>query len=126
MDGRQGACPGEVVTYTCTVIQGGSITWTVASVLVDTSVRFLATSPPDERQLSCSDSTSTVQCADLDYLANLTSVGTLDMNGLADMTSTFRFTARAAFNGRMVNCTGTTAAIIPPTANQVLNVIGEL
>jgi len=30
VDGRQAACPGEVVTYTCTMIQGAVITWTAA------------------------------------------------------------------------------------------------
>jgi len=79
VDGRQAACPREVVTYTCTVIQGAVITWTAAPVLVGTVVRFRSTSPPDEWQLSCGDTSSPVQCTDLDYQATLTSVDTLDM-----------------------------------------------
>ena len=124
VDGRQAACPGEVVTFTCTVIQGAIITWTAAPVLVSTTaVVFQSTTPSDDSR-SCSDSSSPVPCADLDYQATLTSVGTLDMNGIADMTSTFRFTARAELNGAVVQCSVVTATTTPP-ANQTLNVVGE-
>ena len=123
MDGRQAACPGEVVTYTCTVTQGGSITWTAAPVLVGIAVRFLTTEPSGS-SLSCSDPSSPVQCADLDYQATITSVGTLDMNGLADLTSTFRFTARAEINGTVVQCSAVTATSTP-SGTQTVNVAGE-
>ena len=122
VDGRQAACPGEVVTFTCIVIQGAAITWTAAPVLVGISVRFLATTSPGDRQLDCSP--STVRCADLDYRATLTSVGTLDMNGIADMTSTFRFTARAELNGTVVQCSAVTDPATP-SATQTLNIAGE-
>ena len=122
MDGRQAACPGEVVTYTCTVTQGGSITWTAAPVLVGIAVRFLTTEPSGSSR-SCSDPSSPVQCANLDYQANIASVGTLDMNGLADLTSTFRFTARAEINGTVVQCSAVTATSTP-SATQTLNVAG--
>ena len=120
VDGRR-ACPGEVVTYTCTVIQGGAITWTAAPVLVDqTAVVFLAATPSDNSR-SCPS--ATVQCADLDYQAAFTNVGPL-MNGAADMTSTFRFTARAELNGTTVQCSAVTATATPSTT-QTLNVAGE-
>ena len=86
------------------------------------SVRFLATSSPGDRQLDCSP--STVRCADLDYRATLTSVGTLDMNGAADMTSTFRLTARTELNVTVVQCSAVTATTTP-SATQTLNVAGE-
>jgi len=123
VDGRQAACPGEVVTYTCTVIQGAVITWTAAPVLVGTVVRFRSTSPPDEWQLSCSDTSSPVPCTDLDYQATLTSVGTLDMNGAANLTSTFRLTATAELNGTVVQCSAVTATTTPP-ATQTLVTVG--
>ena len=117
-----GCLPEEVVTFTCTVIQGAIITWTAAPVLVDpTAVVFQSTTPSDNSR-SCPS--ATVQCADLDYQATLTSVGALDMNGIADMTSTFRFTARAELNGTVVQCSAVTATTTPP-ANQTLNVVGE-
>ena len=123
MDGRLTACPGEVVTFTCTVPQGASITWTAAPVLVDnTLARFFDTDTPGESR-SCSG-TPSIQCADLDYLATLTNV-TNSMGNVADLTSTFRFTARAELNGTVVQCSGVTAAGTPPES-EVLNVSGEL
>jgi len=105
VDGRRAACPEEVVTYSCSVTGAFSITWTAASVLVDaTLLRFTPTTQPSERMRSCSDPSSPIQCAALDYQATLTSVGTLDMNGAADLTSTFRFTATAELNGTVVRC----------------------
>ena len=122
VDGRQAACPGEVVTYTCTVIQGASIGWTAAPVLVDsTLLRFLDTTPSGESR-SCSD-TSTVPCADLDYQATLTDVSN-EMTNVADLTSTFRFTARAELNGTVVQCSAVTAIATPP-ATQTHSVVGE-
>ena len=125
VDARQAACPEEVMTYTCTVTQAASITWTAAPVLVGTSVRFRSISPSDEWQLSCSDTSSPVQCADLDYQATLTSVGIVDMIGAADLMSTFRFTARAELNGTVVQCSTVNVPNAPPDS-QVLNVAGEL
>ena len=122
MDGRQAACPGEVVTYTCTVTQGAAVTWTAAPVLLGTAVRFLSIDPSGSSR-SCSDPSSPVQCADLDYQATITSVGTLDMNALADLTSTFMFTARAELNGTVVQCSALTATSTP-SAIQTLNSVG--
>jgi len=66
-----------MVTYTCTVIQGTIIGWTADPVLVDsTLLRFQDTSPSGESR-SCSD-TPSMQCADLDYLATLTNVTTVE------------------------------------------------
>ena len=65
-----------------------------------------------------------MQCAGFDFVATLTNVGTIDMNGAADLTSTFRFTARAGLNGTVVQCSGTTS---PSTPSESLNftVAGE-
>ena len=59
-----------------------------------------------------------MQCAGFDFVATLTNVGPRDMNGLADMTSTFRFTARVGLNQTVVQCSGTTS---PPTPSESLN-----
>ena len=111
LDGRQAACPGEVVTYTCNVTQGFLIGWGATPVLDAALVQF---APSDPRILGCSNVTA-IQCGDFDFQATLTSVGTVSMIGAADMTSTFRFTARAGLNGRVVECTGTTS---PPTPSE--------
>ena len=110
LNGREAACPGELVTYTCTVTQGFTIGWTAAPVLVDSTLVVFVPSDP-RRMLGCSD-VSTIQCADFDFQATRTSVGSIDMNGAADMTSTFRFTATTRLNGTVVECSGTTS---PPT-----------
>ena len=98
------------MTYTCNVNQGFVLGWTAAPVLVDaTLVQF---TPTDPRMLGCSN-VSSIQCDDFDFQATLTSVGTVSMNA-ADMTSTFRFTARAGLNGTVVECTGTSSSRAPP------------
>lgn len=122
---KDAACPDMGITYTCTVTDAGTITWTAAPVLVDPAlVQFAATSLPNERMRRCSDPSTTVQCTELDYLANLTSVGTVDINGLADLTSTFSFTATANLSGTVVQCSALTAAGMQ-TANRNLIFAGK-
>ena len=110
LDGRQAACPGEVVTYTCTVTQGFLIDWRAVPFLDAALVQF---TPTDSRILGCSNF-SAIQCNDFDFLATLTSVSPVQ-SGAADMTSTFRFTARAGLNRTVVVCSGTTS---PPTPSE--------
>ena len=114
LDGRQAACPGEVVTYTCNVTTAATIFWIVAPIFVMQSlVRFVPTTPLNQR-VTC----TTMQCAGFDFVATLTNVGPLDMNGAADMTSTFRFTATTELNQTVVQCSGTTS---PPTPSESHN-----
>ena len=118
----QAACPGEVVNYTCTVTQAITLGWTAAPVLVNPSLLRFTTSDPAGRLVGCSD-IAAIQCADLDFQATLTSVVTVSMTA-ADMTSTFRFTARPGLNGTVVECSGFT---IPstPSESHTLIVAGE-
>ena len=118
LDGRQAACPGEVVTYTCNVTQGFLIGWGATPVLDAALVQF---APTDSRILGCSNVTA-IQCDDFDFQATLTSVGPVQ-NGQADMTSIFRFTARPRLNGTVVECTRTTSPSTPP-ANHTLIIAG--
>ena len=123
MDVRQTACPGEVVTYICTLTQAIRLEWTAVPFINNNNrLQFTTTTPSENRVLSCAP--STVQCADLDYQATLTSVGPVQ-NGLADMTSTFRFTASARVNGTVVQCIESTATGIQ-RANSTLIVAGVL
>ena len=120
LDGRQTACPGEVVTYTCTVTQVVLLDWTAEPFINETNrLQFSRSTPAEDRVIDCSDS-STVPCADLDYRATLTSVGPAQ-----DITSTFRFTASARVNGTVVQCIGSTGTGVQ-TANSTLNVTGVL
>ena len=115
LDGRQAACPGEAVTYTCNVTTAIAISWTVAPIFVmESLVRFVPTTPLNQR-VTC----TTMQCAGFDFVATLTNVGPLDMNGLADMTTTFRFTARAELNRTVVQCSGTTSPSTPSESHNV-------
>ena len=125
LDGRQAACPREVVTYTCTVTQAVTLDWTAKPFIIDSNrLQFTSTTPAGNRFLACSDSTSTVSCAVLYYQATLTSVGPAQ-NGFADMTSTFRFTASARVNGTVVQCRGSTADGIE-VASSILTVTGMM
>ena len=109
VDGRQAACPQEEVIYTCNVTAATAISWTVTPIFViESLVRFVPTTPLNQR-VTC----STMQCAGFDFLATLTSVGPLDMNGAADMTSTFRFTTRAGLNQTVVQCSSLTSPSTP-------------
>ena len=100
------------MTYTCTVTQGFLIGWTAAPVLVD--VTFVRFTPSDQRIRGCSNASSPVQCNEFDFQGTITSVGPVQ-SGAADMTSTFRFTARTELNGTVVECSGTTS---PPTPSE--------
>ena len=65
------ACPGKVVTYTCTVGQEAVLDWIVEPFLpASACIQFLTTRPIGS-SLDCND-TSTLQCADLDFVATLT------------------------------------------------------
>ena len=120
------ACPGEVVTYTCTVRQGAILDWIVEPFLpASARIQFLTTRPIGS-SLNCND-TSTLQCADLDFVAtltNLTNPTTVPGGTVADMTSTLAFTATLRLNGTVVQCRGTTADGVPMT-NITLNVAGK-
>ena len=122
MDG-QPASSGQEVTYTCTLTDAATISWTAPPVFTSTSlIRFVPTTPSGQRMLGCSD-VQDINCTDIDFQAALTSVGTIDMNGLADLTSTFRFTATVALNETVIRCSGATATGTE-TVNQTLIVEG--
>ena len=94
VDGIQAACPGEVVTYTCTVIQGNVLEWIAVPFIMSANRLQFSFSTPENTVLACSDSSSAVVCSDFDYRATLTDVGTVQGGAFRDMTSTFRFTAK--------------------------------
>ena len=89
-------------------MQAVTLDWTAETFIMDSNrLQFTSTTPAGNRVLACSDSTSTIQCADFDYWATLTNIGPLQ-NGFADMTSTFTFTASARVNGTVVQCRAST------------------
>ena len=67
------------MTYTCTVTQGFTLSWTAAPVVVNPSLVRFTTSDSAGRMLGCSD-IHAIQCADFDLQSNLTRIGP-DMSG---------------------------------------------
>ena len=86
--------------------QGFTLGWTAAPVLVDNTLVVFV--PSDQRRMLGCSIVSSIQCADFDFQATLTSVGPVQ-SGAADMTSTFTFTVT------VVECSGTTS---PPTPSE--------
>ena len=121
MDGRQAACPGEVVTYTCSVTQTTNLDWTAEPFVPSSSiVRFVVGTHNEQATQSCGDFPS-IQCTDIDFQATLTSVG--PGTSVADLTSTFMFTAAARLNGTVVLCSGSTAGGVL-TERETFNIAG--
>ena len=120
------ACPGEMVTYTCTVNQGFQLDWIVEPYITGSSrIRFLLDSTPIGMSVDCNGVTPP-QCDNIDFVATFTNTANpmIVMNTtLADMTSTLTFIATTRLNGTVVQCRGTTADGFPIT-KQSLNVAG--
>ena len=123
--GMGGACPEEMMTYTCTVKQGFQLDWIVEPFLPATArVQFTSTESIGSR-LNCS-TVATVRCEDFEFVATLTATANSTVvrgTTLADMTSTLAFTATARLNGTVVQCRGSTESGVPIT-NNTLNVAG--
>ena len=126
--GMRQVCPGEMVTYICTVIQGTALEWIVEPLISgNDTVLFLSTTPTG-RSVNCND-VAAVQCADFNFVATLTNTSnsTSVMNTiLADMTSTLTFNATAELNGTVVQCRGETGDGTMVLANSTLNVAGTV
>ena len=103
LNGRQGACPREIVTYTCTVTQGSILEWTAEPFLSATELRFTPTTPANSRMVDCDDYVN-IQCTVFDFQSTVSITNINAGMTLADLTSTFRFTARAEINGTVVRC----------------------
>ena len=124
--GMSQACPGEMVTYTCTVNQGAVLEWIVEPFISgNDTILFLSTTPTG-RNVNCSD-VAAVQCADFNFVATLTNTSnstTVMSTTLADMTSTLTFNATARLNGTVVQCRGETGDGTMVLANSTINVAG--
>ena len=122
--GTRQVCPGEMVTYSCTVTQGFLLDWIVEPFL-PTSARIQFTSTDTRRQLDCNN-VPAVRCEDLNFVVTLTNTANptvVSGTTLADMTSTLTFTATARLNGTVVQCRGSTEDAIPMN-NSTVNVAG--
>ena len=124
--GMRGACPGEMVTYTCTVNQGIALDWIVEPFISgSTRIRFVLGSTPVGRSVDC-NGVSPPQCDNIDFVATFTNTAnpmTVRNTNIADMISTLTFSSPASLNGTVVQCRGVTADGVPIT-NSTLNVAG--
>ena len=115
--GMRQACPGETVTYTCTVSQGSALEWVVDPYIgpVRNQIQF-TNSTPINMSVGCNDVTA-VNCTDFDYVATLTAI-------TLDITSTLAFNATVGLNRTLVQCFGTTAGPIMSNSSVRLYVAG--
>ena len=123
--GMRRVCPGEMVTYTCTVSQGFQLDWIVEPFLPTTAQILFTSTTPSGSRLDC-NSVASVQCEDLNFVATLTNTANPNLvsgTTLADMTSTLAFTATSRLNGTVVQCRGATADAFPINSSTV-NVAG--
>ena len=81
--------------------EGSILEWTAEPFLSTAELRFTPSTPADNRVVDCDDFVN-IQCTVLDFQATV-SIANAGMS-LADLTSTFRFTARAELNGTVVRC----------------------
>ena len=118
--GMRGTCPGETVTYTCTVNQGFLLEWIVEPFLYgSTHIRFALGSTPLGSSVDC-NGVSPPQCDNIDFVATFTNTAnrtTVQGGTLADMTSTLTIAATVRLNGTVVQCRGTTAVGFPVVNN---------
>ena len=93
LDGRQTACPREVVTYTCTVLRTSSITWFALPDI--NGAGYFPNSPLGQQTIRGFQLALTNRIPD-----------PLNPTILADLTITLTFTATLARNGTEVQCRG--------------------
>ena len=91
LDGRQTTCPGEMVTYTCTVLRTAVISWVVSPGIMN-RVDYYPRDQIGPRVVG-------------DFQIALTS-NVRNGTGLADLTTTLTVTATLARNGTVVQCRG--------------------
>ena len=108
LDGRQTACPGMVVTYTCIALRTTVVTW---FVLPDIDVDYFATSSLEQRVISGFQLSLTGNVPDP---SNPTTI--------ADLTITLTVTATLARNGTVVQCRGDEPS---ERMSQTLNIASE-
>ena len=123
VDGRR-ACPGEVVTYTCTATGVGILQWIAEPFILDSgSSRLLFLSTDTQRigqSVNCISPSQMQDCADFQTtLTSITNVQQVMGASVADMTSTLTVTAMARLNRTVVDCRGTTTTDILTATNTV-------
>ena len=115
------ACPGEMVTYTCTVNQGTALEWIVEPFIIDSDPVRFTTATTTGTSFDCSG-IAAVPCAEFNFVTTLTNI-TNSVTVLENFNSTLTFTATARVNGTVVQCRGTVDPM-PIISNSTLYVAG--
>ena len=105
-DGRQAACPGEVVTFTCMVTNETRLRWIAEPFInLNEPIQYPPRAIVGEMMVDMSGQ----------FMANVTSV-TLN-GGVADLTSELTVTVSApeALNGTVVQCSGQLSTMMNKT-----------
>ena len=105
-DGRTAACPEEMVTFTCTVTQGGSLNWASAAFTCDSTPTYTVDFQTSVGSTSVCGSFQ----ANLTAIANITQVG---QSLQADITSTLSPTTTVS-PGTVVTCSDLTGTLTSP------------
>ena len=113
-DGRTAACPGEVVTFTCTVTQGGSLNWASTAFTCDSIPTYLLRSETSVGSTSVCGSFQ----ANLTAITNRTEVGQAFQ---ADLTSTLTPTTIVS-PGTVVTCSEPTSTQRSPPSKTYPNI----
>ena len=110
--GMRQACPGEMVTYTCTVNQRVVLDWIVEPFISGSDLIRFPTISTSGEIVNCNDVVA-VQCEHFNFVATLTN----HMIAMVDITSMLTFTATARLDGTVVQCRGLTADAVPIQSN---------
>ena len=104
-DGRQAACPGEVVTFTCMVTGGTALSWTAEPYIsMSDPIRFIVSTPVGDRMAMDGSG---------QFWARLTSVTQSGLVG--DLTSELTVTASEALGGTVIQCLATMTILMSKT-----------
>ena len=98
LNGRQAACPREVVTFTCTVTDSASLRW-IAEPFINRSnpITFVVSSAPGDMAVDNSGQ----------FRAVLTSLSVAQSGLFGDLASELTVTATETLGGTVVQCLAT-------------------
>ena len=111
--GKQVACPGEVVTFTCMVTDGSSLRWIAESFINPSDpIAFVVSSAPGNMAVDDSGQ----------FRAVLTSLSVAPSDLFGDFTSELTVTASETLGGTVIQCFDTAATLM----NKTLTLAGAM
>ena len=103
-DGRPAACPGEVVTFTCVVEDGATLSWTAEPyITMMDPIRFILSGTAGQTAMDDSGQ----------FRARLTTV--VQDGNFGDLTSELTVTASETLGGTVIQCLATATILMNKT-----------